>query len=115
RFAEGQSHRIESISYGKGQGLPNLQANFDNVPVTLRSGDGRLWLPTHSGLAVVHPGRARENPRPVPCLLKQIEVDDRPVAAYGGDVAVHDVVNLQDSSAELRLAPGFHRVKFEFT
>ncbi|HXF09263.1 MAG TPA: two-component regulator propeller domain-containing protein, partial [Desulfuromonadaceae bacterium] len=113
--ADGQGGRVQSICYGKGQGLPNLQANFDNFPGALHSRDGRLWLPMRSGLAIINPDRANEDPQPATVLMKRALVDDAVAASYGGNLPVRDGLGLPAASRGLRLSPGYHRLKFEFT
>jgi ligand-binding sensor domain-containing protein/signal transduction histidine kinase len=53
-----------------------------------RSPDGRLWISTEDGLAVVDPARLRGNPVPPPVIVEQILIDDDPadLQAPGGVV-----------------------------
>jgi signal transduction histidine kinase len=48
-------------------------------PRLARSGDGRLWVRTEDGIAVVDPARIRSNPLPPPVVIEQVLVDGRPV------------------------------------
>jgi len=113
--AAGRAARVRSICYGRDEGLPNLQANFGNSPGAIRSRDGKLWIPMRSALAVVDPGRLRENPDPPPVLLKRVMVDDRTVASYGGALPVGNSADLQAGRDTLRLLPAHRRLEFEFT
>lgn len=67
--AEGRSARVRSIRYGRGEGLPSLQATFGGAPGAIRSRDGRIWIPMRTALAVIRPDRMRENTNPPPVLL----------------------------------------------
>jgi len=107
--------RVQSIHYGRSEGLPSLQANFDESPNCWRSRDGCLWLPMSTALAVVDPRRFHENPEPSPVLLKRVLVDDAPVASYGGVMPVSGGIDLRNSPAPLRLPPGHRRLEFDFT
>jgi signal transduction histidine kinase/ligand-binding sensor domain-containing protein len=114
-FAGGLTSRVRCIHYGRDEGLPSLQANFGNSPGTLRSRDGRLWIPTRSALAVIDPGKIHEDPTPPPVMVNRIVVDDRTVALYGGAMPVGDVIDLQSSQNGLQLPAGYHRLEFDFT
>ena len=112
--AERRMTRVRSTHYGRDEGLPSLQASFDVAPGAIRSGDGRLWIPMRTALAVVNPNQLRENPRPPLVLLKQILMDERTIAAYGGVMPVAKFINLP-TSGSLRIMPRHHRLEFEFT
>jgi signal transduction histidine kinase/ligand-binding sensor domain-containing protein len=113
--ADGRSAHVRSVHYGRDIGLPSLQANFGASPGTLRSRDGRVWMPMRSALAAVDPARLRDDLSPPRVLLKRIVVDDQTVAAYGGAIPVSPVLDLQAHPFGVRFPPGHHRVEFEFT
>ena len=111
-FAEKKTGRVTSVRYGPGEGLAGLQANFGDSPGVLRSRDGRLWMPMRTALAVINPKSLRENSGPPPALLKQVIVDDRIAAQYGGDVPLE---KFADIKAPLRLPPDHRHLEFIFT
>lgn len=116
----GERRHLRSIVYGRGEGFPNLQANYENAPGALRSRDGRIWFPMHTGLAVIHPGRVPTRTPPPPVLLEQVIVDGQTVGSYD---RYHPLdpgsppqrLNLQSSGAVLRLPPSLRKLDFEFT
>lgn len=115
----GRAARVQSIHYGAGEGLPPLQAMVGASPGAIRSSDGRLWIPMHTALAVVDPSHLQENKNPPPVLLTRVTVDNQMrgwcrsiVPELNGKGS--EPVNL-NSSTILRLAPGNHRIDFEFT
>lgn len=112
--AEGKVARLHPTYYGRDEGFSSLQANFGVSPGAIRSRDGRVWIPMRTGLASINPGALTENPTPPTILLRQIMVDDRTVAAYGGMMPVPNVINLQMSQTVLRLPPSFRRVQLDF-
>lgn len=114
--AAGRAGRVRSIHYGRGEGLPSLQANFGDSPDVLRSHDGRLWIPMRTALAVVDPVQLGENPHSPPTLITRIAVDDQTVAWYGGVLSVvkQDLVDLRNPDARLQLRPRHRRVDIEF-
>ena len=134
-LAEGRSPRVRSIYYGRGEGLPSLQATFGSSPGATRSRDGRLWLPMRTALAVVDPEPSDDNLNPPPTLLRRVIADDRTVAWYGGVLpplggAVLDLASTQGqrslpgtrsndnsrhrSPIRLHLPPGHRRLEFDY-
>jgi signal transduction histidine kinase/ligand-binding sensor domain-containing protein len=115
----GRAARVQSIHYGAGEGLPPLQAMVGVSPGAIRSSDGRLWIPMHTALAVVDPSHLQENINPPPVLLTRVTVDNQTRGWYQGIVPElnrngNGPIDL-NSDATIRLAPGHHRVDFEFT
>src|SRR5581483_8365492 len=117
--ANGLATTVQSVCYGRDQGLPPLQAAYGNWPGALRGRDGRLWIPMRSSLAVIDPARLRSDSRPVPVLLKQITVDDRTQAYYGGPIPLRGKIppgraNLRSASTGLEIVPGYRRLTFTY-
>ncbi|HWP42617.1 MAG TPA: two-component regulator propeller domain-containing protein [Blastocatellia bacterium] len=54
-FAERKIERIDSVSYGKADGMLNTECNGGRHPAAIKTGDGRMWFPTFNGVAVVDP------------------------------------------------------------
>lgn len=118
--ADGRAARVRSIHYGRGEGLPGLQANFGAAPGACRTREGRLWLPMRTHLAIVDPERLPEISTPPAVLLTRVAIGDRTVARYGGVLPVtkedgQEVLDLQQPNLALRLPPDHRRVAFEFT
>jgi signal transduction histidine kinase len=116
----GSQARVRSIQFGRGEGLPSMQATFGTAPAALRSRDGRIWIPMRTALAVAHPDRTQGNSVPPPVVLHEIKVDEATVAFYGGVVpqASQDLglaLNPGRPAAVLRLPPGHRRVLFAFS
>jgi ligand-binding sensor domain-containing protein/signal transduction histidine kinase len=112
---EGRATRVLSIHYGEGNGLPSLQASVGVSPNALLSHDNRLWFPTLTGLAVVNLNNLQENLQPPPVLLKQVVLDDRVIASYGGALPALQGTDLRNTQSQLQLPPGHRRLEFEFT
>ena len=110
--AEGRAARAVCIRCG--QDLPALQANFGRSLDALRSRDGRLWMPMLTALAVINPADIPEDESPANPLVEQILVDDSVFASYGGALPARAGIDLKDSGIQLRLAPGRHRLEFDF-
>lgn len=118
--AEGRQSRVRSVVYGQDEGLPALQAGSGFWPGAVRSADGRLWIPTFSGLLVVDPSRLTENLEPPPVVIERAVVDGQVIAAYGlsQEPAVPGTpvrLDLRQPKTPLRLAPGPRQVELEYT
>ena len=113
--AEGRATTVLSIHYGTGNSLPSLQASLGYSPNVLRASDNRLWLPTLTGLVAVDLNNLQESLRPPPVLLKQVVLDDKIIAAYGGEIPVQGMPDLGNAGATLPLPPGHRRLQFDFT
>lgn len=116
----GRATRVQSIRYGKGEGLPTLQGMSVASPGVLRSSDGRLWIPMKTALAVIDPAHLQESRNPSPVLLTRLAVDGEtrgrhqdilPPLKESGKL----ILDLEKSDAALRLLPGHHRFEFAFT
>ena len=116
---EGRATRVRCLHYGRSEGLPSLQANFGDSPDSLRSSDGRLWIPMRTYLAVVDPEKPGDNREPPQTLLTQVSVDDRLAAWYRGVLPGSkgqgkSPVELGSPDVVLRLPPNHRRLEFEF-
>jgi ligand-binding sensor domain-containing protein/signal transduction histidine kinase len=113
--AAGRLDRVRSVHYGRSAGLPSVQGNFGNAPGTLRSHDGRVWLPMRTALAVADPRKISPQMKPPPVLLTRVIIDDRVAAQYGGIMPVRSTNDLHNLRSALELEPGHHRLEFDFT
>jgi signal transduction histidine kinase len=117
--AEGRLPRLRSVVYGRGEGLPNLQANYENFPGAVRGHDGRIWIAMRTRLAVIHADNLVENPEPPPVLLERVAVDGQVIALYDSrsPLRAQDpaaLVDLRVAGPPLRLQPGHRKLEFEF-
>ena len=79
-FADGRSHHVQSIFYGRDAGLPSLQAYYGYWPGALATKAGDILFPTHSGIAVIHPDHVRANVMPPNVVIQSVAVDGRKIA-----------------------------------
>ena len=117
---EGRAERVGSILFGSEEGVPNLQAIFGRSPEAARSSDGRLWMPTRSGLAVVNPQPASETSVHPQIVLEKVILDGRTLARYKNilpawEESGREVVDLRTQHNGLRLPPDYRRLDIEFT
>jgi signal transduction histidine kinase len=96
----------------------NIQANYGYSPGALRTHDGRIWIPTRSGLAMIDPVQPG-NDTPLPSVLvQQIIMDEKIVARYSSIAEPNrhdDALNLKKSGGVLRLPPQYRQLEIQFT
>jgi len=116
--ADGKLSRVDCVYYGSGEGAANLQANFGSAPGALHSRDGKIWIPTRSGLAEINPDLIHNRIDQLP-VLTQVVVDEQTIArrnTIADDITGnHAVVDLSAKRIELPLAPDYRRLRIEFT
>jgi signal transduction histidine kinase/ligand-binding sensor domain-containing protein len=116
--AEGRARQVRSVKFGRGEGLPSLQANYDNYPAALLGSDDRPRIGTRTGLAVIHTENIRDNPDPPQVFVDRASVDGEIIGLYNSrsplrERAANDVADLK-TQAMLRVPPGHHRIEFDF-
>jgi ligand-binding sensor domain-containing protein/signal transduction histidine kinase len=74
-FADGKISKVNSIAYGKTDGMRNTEANGGRQPAGLKTADGRLWFPTQDGVSVVNPAEVPFNPNPPPVKIENVLID----------------------------------------
>ena len=96
--ADGKRSKVDAITYGRGDGLPDLTfANWCD-PRTWRTTDGELWFATANGALHFRPDKLRTTPPPN-VLIEDSLLDGKPI----------NIRELQ------KLRPGPGRLEFRFT
>jgi len=118
--AEGRSSHLRSNVYGRGEGLPSMQPVYDNTPRAWRGNDGQLWFATRKGVLMVQPDKFRDNPIPPAVFVKEVKLDDQPVALYDSHFPLRApgesaLLDLQTSGVMLQLPPWHAKIEFAFT
>jgi signal transduction histidine kinase len=65
--------------FGRTDGLRLASSGNMLNPRVMKSDDGRIWLCTEDGVAIVDPVRMRSNPVPPPVAIEQVVVDGKPL------------------------------------
>ena len=78
-FASGKTRTITSTTYGKADGMLNVECNGGHWPAGIRARDGKLWFPTQDGVAIIDPEQAFINRNPPPVVIESCLVDRKPV------------------------------------
>ena len=74
-FAEGRIARINSVAYGKRDGMLNIECNGGRLPAGIIARDGKLWFPTQEGVALIDPAAVYVNPQPPPVLIESVTLE----------------------------------------
>lgn len=74
-MAEGRISHINSVAFGKDDGMLSSECNGGRQPAGVVSDDGRLWFPTMGGVAVIDPEAAQSNPQPPPVIIESVTLE----------------------------------------
>ena len=98
--ADGARRSVDTVLYGRGDGMRNSECNGGQQPAGWKSADGRLWFPTGDGLVSINPGNIHRNETPPPTVIERILIDD---------------VEYNAATSERAFPPGQGRLQFEYT
>jgi signal transduction histidine kinase/ligand-binding sensor domain-containing protein len=75
--AAGRADAVTSVPYGKPDGMPSAECNGGAQPAGILARDGRLYLPTQKGIAVIDPEAVAANRIPPRVVVEEVLVDGR--------------------------------------
>jgi signal transduction histidine kinase len=78
-FADGRIARINSVAYGKPDGMLNSECNGGRLPAGIIARDGKFWFPTQEGVAVIDPEAVYINSAAPPVVIESITLERNPV------------------------------------
>lgn len=73
--ADGLISTLPTLVFGKGDGLTTLAGSSGFSPSGFRAPDGRIWLPTARGIAVINPASIHTNSLPPSVRIEEVLVD----------------------------------------
>lgn len=83
-LAAGKIARINSVGYGKEDGMLSNECNGGRQPASLRDDRGRFWFPTQEGIAIVDPAAESPNPLPPTVVVEEVISERDPVDIRNG-------------------------------
>lgn len=101
-FARGRMKSIKCFSYGKGDGMVNIDCTGASSPAGWKSRDGKLWFPTAHGAAVIDPNNIKSNTFIPPVIVEKLVVDG-------------ENIDLKDNDEMIEISPGTKKFEFHFT
>jgi signal transduction histidine kinase/ligand-binding sensor domain-containing protein len=96
-FADGRASSVQSVAYGRADGMRSAECNGAHQPAGWKARDGRLWFPTIRGVVTVDPARMPVNSIAPPVRIESFLADDRSVG-----------------TRDVRLPPGQKSFEFRF-
>lgn len=72
--AAGQAAKVNSVAYGKPDGMLNTECNGGRQPAGVTTADGKFWFPTQEGVVVIDPRGMTFNAHPPPVQIEQVLV-----------------------------------------
>ncbi|MBX3279467.1 MAG: hypothetical protein KF868_15800 [Acidobacteria bacterium] len=97
-MAGGRISRINSVAFGKDDGMSNIECNGGRQPAGFIADDGRLWFPTMGGVVAIDPEAAQVNAQPPPVKIESVTLER---------IAV-------DFSRGVRIAPGLRDLEIDY-
>jgi ligand-binding sensor domain-containing protein/signal transduction histidine kinase len=79
-FMAGRQSRVESIAYGKSDGMANVECTGGHQPSVWKTRAGRLCFATSKGIVYFDPAALPLNTRPPPLVLEAVSVDGQAIA-----------------------------------
>jgi signal transduction histidine kinase/ligand-binding sensor domain-containing protein len=76
--AAGRLSSVIAVSYGRSDGMLNVECNGGLWPAGAQDTKGRLWFPTQEGVAVVDPAALTSDPHPPRVLIESASLDHLP-------------------------------------
>lgn len=106
-FADGRISRINSVAYGKRDGMLDIECNGGRLPAGIIARDGKFWFPTQEGVALVDPEAVYINPQAPPVLIEAVTLERTPVDFQRG-------VTIQPGQRDLEISyTGLSYIKSE--
>jgi ligand-binding sensor domain-containing protein len=78
-FAAGRISGINSIAYGKRDGMLDIECNGGRLPSGIIARDGKFWFPTQGGVAVIDTEAVYVNSESPPVLIESVTLERNPI------------------------------------
>jgi signal transduction histidine kinase/ligand-binding sensor domain-containing protein len=93
--ADGRASKIDSVAYGKSDGMLSTECNGGRQPAAVAAADGRFWFPTQDGVIAIKPADVSRNPIAPPVHIESVLVERNVVDTANGVELAADDDNLQ--------------------
>jgi signal transduction histidine kinase/ligand-binding sensor domain-containing protein len=111
--AAGRITEVNSVAYGKRDGMLNIECNGGRLPAGIIARDGKFWFPTQEGVAVIDPDVAHINPQAPPVLIESITLERNSVDFQHGITIQPNVRGLEISYTALSYIKA-DQIKFKY-
>ncbi|HYG24142.1 MAG TPA: two-component regulator propeller domain-containing protein [Verrucomicrobiae bacterium] len=108
--AAGRAAALYPVLYGRPEGMPSEECTGGYSPAGMKTGSGKLWFATSSGIAVADPQKHQADAPPPVVRLEEVFID-------GSAVEFRHALNRSPAPSQaepLRIAPGKKRIEFHY-
>lgn len=112
-FADGKIDKINSVGYGKQDGMLSNECNGGRQPASMRDKDGKFWFPTQDGVVVVDPEAETYNSHAPPVVIESATVEREKVDFSQGLVIEPGQKNIEINYAGTSLIKS-EQIKFKY-
>lgn len=98
-FAEKKISKINSVGYGKEDGMLNSECNGGRQPASVKDENGKFWFPTQDGVVIVDPDIETQNPLPPSVVIESATVE-------------RDMIDIRNG---LVIEPGQKNIEIKYT
>jgi ligand-binding sensor domain-containing protein len=119
-FMDGKEARVQSIPYGKNEGLTQTQASRENNLGAACGSNGRIWFAMESGVAEVYTDHIKDSSVPLSVVIEHVRINQDTLSLYGvenrplsNDLATS--LNFRANETRLQLSPDQRQAEFTFT
>ncbi len=100
-FSQNKIQKIHPVSYNEGDGMKNRWIKRNSWLAR----DGKLWLATNKGVAMIDTGKVNINKQPPPVIIENLKYDGQKI----------DIGLSRTGGQERSLIPGTKRLEFSYT
>lgn len=112
-FANGKIDTINSVGYGKKDGMLNNECNGGRQPASLKDEDGKIWFPTQDGVVLVDPKLEVHNSLPPLVVIESATVERAAVDVKNGLMIEAGQKNIEINFTGISLVKS-DQVKFKY-
>lgn len=74
-LAEGRISRVNSVAFGRDDGMLSSECNGGRQPAGFVAHDGRMWFPTMGGMTVLDPEAVKPNTLAPPVMIEAVSLE----------------------------------------
>ncbi len=112
-FANRKIAKINSVGYGKEDGMLSTECNGGRQPASIKDNDGNFWFPTQNGVAIVTPEAESSNPLSPSVVIESASVEREQVDIRKGIVIEPGQKNIEIRYTGLSLVKS-DQIKFKY-
>jgi PAS domain S-box-containing protein len=98
-YADGIIQTVHCTVFGTDDGMRSAKCNGTSQPAGIRAHDGRLWIPTMKGVAIIDPANLDRVNHPPPVFIEQVLFDNQ----------------LAQGDSLVQIGPGKGELEFHYT